>query len=76
MSLYRVENAQGGHDLTAEGWAVIAKFQKEFSQLTDQVAAVAQVFPRNSPQFRQAHKQWQEKQLQMLAFVLRGELPN
>lgn len=73
---YREKNDRGGHDLTPDGWQVVADMQREFSTLTDRCAELAKVHERTSPTFQAALVEWQQAQVRMLLFLNTGAPPS
>lgn len=73
---YREKNNRGGHDLTADGWDVMARLQKEFADLTAVVADKLRIHGRSSPEFQAVHQDWAAHQVGMLIFLQTGQLPN
>lgn len=69
---YRVRNAQGGYDLTAEGWAVMAELMERAADCTRRCAEALKDEGRESVNFREARREWTQICLEQLSLCSAG----
>lgn len=71
---FRFPNGRGGHDLTPEGWAEMVRLQEQHLEATRECARLLATKPRESVDFKQAHRRWQQTLGEMLALTGAGTL--